>query len=56
MYDVSLKRVRADVVAGEKQYVYMFRKFVWRLRYPACNIAWAIFSSVVVRLYNIFPG
>ena len=52
--DVTLRRVRATIVALEKAAYYIFWVCVFSLRYRACNTR-APYILSRVRLYRIFP-
>jgi hypothetical protein len=53
-YDVILRRVRANIVAVEKQY-YICLVCVCSLKYPAWNALLPYCLLWPLRLYNIFP-
>jgi len=55
MYNVTLRRVRAIIVAVEKQWVlYIASVCVCSLRYPACSAHAPCFHLWPAPLYNFF--
>jgi hypothetical protein len=55
-YNVTLRRIRATIVAAEKQYVSHFpNTCVCSLRYPACNAHAPYCHLWPLRLYYIAP-
>jgi hypothetical protein len=58
-YNVTLRRVLANIVVVEKEYegkYYTFWVCVCRIRYPACNVHALYCHLCPVRLCNIFPN
>ena len=54
-YNVTLRRVRATIVAVENSKYYIFWECVCSLRYPVTNEHAPYCHLWPVRLYNIFP-
>jgi hypothetical protein len=54
-YNVTLRRVRATIVAVGKQWVLLFRDCVCRLSYPVCNVYTPHCHMWTSPFYNILP-
>jgi hypothetical protein len=53
--NVTLRRVRATIVAAKSNKYYIFEVCVCNLRYQTCNAHAPCCHLLPVRLYNIFP-
>ena len=54
-YNVTLRRVRATIIAVENNKYYIFPVCVCNLRYPACNAHAPYCHLWPARVYNILP-
>jgi len=55
MYNITLRRFRANVVAAEQQNYYISWVCICSLIYPACKAHVPYWRLWPARLYNTFP-